>query len=67
MSVKNFGEQFTVVFPQELGNQLSDTSIAEDVFIGYKFCAQLQKFMLDYAYKVNSGIPLSDEVIYDNV
>jgi len=35
------------------------------VYTGYKFSGLLQKFLLDYAIKVRSGVPLSDEVRQD--
>lgn len=62
-----FGNSFTTVYPAipEVVNNISSTSIAEDVFVGYKFCGNLQKFLLDYSFKINSQIPLSDEVAQD--
>lgn len=60
-----FGAVFGVTFPANLRGALSQTSYADEVYVGYKFCGNLQKFLLDYTFKVNSGIPLSDEVRQD--
>jgi len=62
MAANKFGTNFSVVYPDKLRDNISPTSSAEEVFVGYKFCGNLQKFLLDYASKLDSQIPLSDEV-----
>lgn len=62
MSAKNFGTTFSSTYPASLRPQISTVSTAEEVFVGYKLCGNLQKFLLDYAFKLDSQLPLSDEV-----
>lgn len=66
MSAKTFAQTFKAVFPVEDLPNISTVSTAEDVFVGYKFCGNLQKFLLDYSFKISSQVPLSDEVDYDS-
>lgn len=68
MAIKSrFGNTFSSVYPAvpEVVDNLSTTSIAEEVFVGYKFCRNLQTFLLDYSFKIESQVPLSDEVKQD--
>jgi len=62
MAANTFGTNFSVVYLDSFVGDISTTSSAEEVFVGYKFCGNLQKFLLDYASKLDSQIPLSDEV-----
>jgi len=62
MAANKLGTNFSVVYPDRFRDSISKTSSAEEVFVGYKFCGNLQKFLLDYASKLDSQIPLSDEV-----
>lgn len=68
MAVKSrFGNTFSSIYPAvpEVVDNLSTTSFAEEVFVGYKFCRNLQTFLLDYSFKIESQVPLSDEVKQD--
>lgn len=62
MSAKTFRATFTATYPVNLRPKISKVSTAEEVFVGYKLCGNLQKFLLDYAFKLDSQLPLSDEV-----
>jgi hypothetical protein len=66
MSATTFAKTFQAVFPKDAVPSISPVSTAEEVFVGYKFCGDLQKFLLDYSFKLNSQVPLSDEVDYDS-
>lgn len=62
MAANKLGTNFSVTYLDIFKDSISTTSSAEEVFVGYKFCGNLQKFLLDYATKLDSQIPLSDEV-----
>lgn len=57
--------EYRVIYPAEVESQLSSINNAETVFTGYVFSRKIQQFMLDYCFKVYSGIPLSDEIVED--
>ena len=61
-SPRDFYSSLYVAYPLDLKARLSGTSKAKEVFTGYKFSENLQKFMLDYSMKTMGNIPLSDEV-----
>lgn len=56
---------YKVVYPASSDVDLSKENDAEIVFTGYKFSKKIQQYMLDYCFKINSGVPLSDEVTED--
>ena len=56
---------YKVIYPAAVEPLLSPTNDAEIVFTGYAFSRKIQQYMLDYCFKVYSGIPLSDEITED--
>lgn len=57
--------KINVIYPADKEPLMSKTNIAEEVFTGYKFSRSIQAFLLDYAFKLYSQVPLSDEVKQD--
>ncbi len=70
---RDFKRVFGYSYPKEMEDFISKTIAVHDldgdgdgaVYTGYKFSGLLQRFLLDYTVKVQSGLPLSDEVRQD--
>lgn len=53
--------RFKIVVPANLDALTSSTSYCENCFRDQMFSKKLQRFMIDYAIKVNSKNPLTDK------